>query len=383
MSRAVDMAVADYGDIHGHSVNVGTWYDDLCSSTGGRNAARQIIADRRVVGVLGTSCSGAATAAAPLITDAGMVLISGSNSSPALTSDMEGTASDNWSEGYYRTSLNDLVQGFAMAVYVFEELDAKTVATIDDGDPYTMDLVDAFSRVFTDLGGEVTIRKTVSRGQTDMSRILTDIARQPPDVIYMPIFPPEGNDIAQQIFDFPELYLSWVATADGMLVDNFMEMPESEFTLMSAPSLNFVSRNELTGKTPNDVLREYQREYGEAPSTAFWAHAYDATTLLLSAIEAASYKQGPSSTLVVDLAGIREWLNGTINIRGLTGNLGCGIPFFARDSLNTVIEAIMELGAAADTYGDCGANNVLIIQHTDHRNIEEGKNNVMFEFGAG
>ncbi|MDP6323463.1 MAG: hypothetical protein QGF06_06005, partial [Acidimicrobiales bacterium] len=27
MSRAVDMAVADYGDIHGFSVNAGTWLD--------------------------------------------------------------------------------------------------------------------------------------------------------------------------------------------------------------------------------------------------------------------------------------------------------------------------------------------------------------------
>ena len=105
MSRAVDMAVADYGDIHGHSVNVGTWLDDLCSSDGGQAAAQTIVADESVVGVLGTSCSGAATAAAPLITGAGMVLISGSNTSPALTSDLAGTAGDNWSEGYYRTCL--------------------------------------------------------------------------------------------------------------------------------------------------------------------------------------------------------------------------------------------------------------------------------------
>ena len=35
---------------------------------------------------------------APLITGAGMVLISGSNTSPALTSDLAGTAGANWSE---------------------------------------------------------------------------------------------------------------------------------------------------------------------------------------------------------------------------------------------------------------------------------------------
>ena len=49
MSRAVDMAVADYGDIHGHSVNVGTWLDDLCSSDGGQAAAQTIVADESVI----------------------------------------------------------------------------------------------------------------------------------------------------------------------------------------------------------------------------------------------------------------------------------------------------------------------------------------------
>ncbi|MEC7910025.1 MAG: hypothetical protein VYB02_07450, partial [Actinomycetota bacterium] len=55
MSRAVDMAVADYGDIHGFSVNAGTWLDDLCSSDGGQAAAQTIVADESVIGVLGTS----------------------------------------------------------------------------------------------------------------------------------------------------------------------------------------------------------------------------------------------------------------------------------------------------------------------------------------
>jgi len=99
MTRGVEMAVADYGDIGGHSVNVGTWLDDLCSSDGGQAAAQTIVADESVVGVLGTSCSGAATAAAPLITGSGMVLVSGSNTSPALTSDLAGTAGANYSTG--------------------------------------------------------------------------------------------------------------------------------------------------------------------------------------------------------------------------------------------------------------------------------------------
>ena len=85
--RGARIAVDDFGDIHGWEVNIGTGLDDLCSADGGQAAAQTIVADEDVIGVIGTACSGAATAAAPLISEAGMVMISPSNTSPALTSD--------------------------------------------------------------------------------------------------------------------------------------------------------------------------------------------------------------------------------------------------------------------------------------------------------
>ncbi|MCY3644959.1 MAG: ABC transporter substrate-binding protein, partial [Acidimicrobiaceae bacterium] len=140
IDRATHIAVDDYGPIHGFDVDLGTSLDDLCSNDGGQAAAQQIVADEDVVGVIGTSCSGAAVAAAPLITDAGMVLISGGNTSPALTSDLAGTAGPNYSVGYYRTAHNDLYQGAAMAKFVFGELGISEAAAIHDGDPYTQGL---------------------------------------------------------------------------------------------------------------------------------------------------------------------------------------------------------------------------------------------------
>ena len=74
--NGIRMAVEDYGQIHGFDVEVGTGLDDLCSADGGQAAAQMIVADEDVIGVIGTSCSGAATAAAPLISEAGMVMIS-------------------------------------------------------------------------------------------------------------------------------------------------------------------------------------------------------------------------------------------------------------------------------------------------------------------
>ena len=97
--RGIEAAVADFGDIKGFEVTSGEGLDDLCSAEGGQAAAQQIVADEQVVGVIGTSCSGAAASAAPLISDAGLVMISGSNTSPSLTSDLQGNANENYRPG--------------------------------------------------------------------------------------------------------------------------------------------------------------------------------------------------------------------------------------------------------------------------------------------
>ena len=55
MQRAVAMAVADYGPIKGHNVNLGAGLDSLCTPEGGAAAADTVTGDRRVVGVIGTS----------------------------------------------------------------------------------------------------------------------------------------------------------------------------------------------------------------------------------------------------------------------------------------------------------------------------------------
>ena len=193
IDRATQIAVADYGQIHGFDVDTGTSLDDLCSNDGGQAAAQIIVADEDVVGVIGTSCSGAAVAAAPLITDAGMVLISGGNTSPALTSDLAGNAGPNYSVGYYRTAHNDLYQGAAMAQFVFGQLGISEAAAIHDGDPYTQGLAQAFADAFEAAGGTVTGFSAVNKDDTDMVPVLTEIAAGSPGALFFRSSSPPGT----------------------------------------------------------------------------------------------------------------------------------------------------------------------------------------------
>ena len=98
--KAIVFAVEDYGTIHGFDVNLGVGLDDLCSPEGGMITGSLVIAEGDVVGVVGTNCSAAAAEASPLLTSAGLVLISPSNTAPSLTSDLAGNEGGSHFPGY-------------------------------------------------------------------------------------------------------------------------------------------------------------------------------------------------------------------------------------------------------------------------------------------
>jgi len=353
--RAVRMAVDDYGQIHGHDVSVGTGLDDLCSAEGGQQAAQTIVSDDEVVGVIGTSCSGAAEGAMPLISEDGLVMISASNTAPNLTSDLEGTAGSSYFEGYYRTAHNDLFQGQAAANFVYNNLNLTQVALIHDGDPYTNGLTTAFENAFEELGGTIVLHTAVAREQTDMVPVLTEVAAEGPELIFMPIFPAEATFLVQQAGDVEGLEnVEWMG-ADGISVENFMNLPESENMYFSGPDTQFASNtNESTDLSGDQFLADYESEFGEAPSADFWGHAYDATTMLLEAIEEVGVVDG--DVLHIDRLALREALTAITGYSGLIGEISC------------------------DEFGDCGSSVISIFQHNNLADHQASKANILYTY---
>ncbi len=356
--RGVELAITDYGSVKGFDISMGAGLDDTCSADGGAAAAQTIVADDDIVGVIGTSCSGAATAAAPLIGAANMVMISPSNTSPALTSDKQGNAGANYNEGYYRTAHNDLFQGAAMAEFVFNELGLTTAAAMHDGDPYTEGVASAFRTSFEELGGTVTGFTAIAPTDTDMIPVLTELAVDSPEALFFPLFRPAGDFVADQAPGVSGLEDATLLSSDSLLSIPFFELPQSEGMYFSGPDLGFGGNvNESTGKNADDFLAAYDEAYGEPPSAPFWAHAYDATAILLDAIDAASHIDADGN-LEIDRAGVREYLDGLTDYAGLIGNLSC------------------------DDFGDCGTTKITVVEHTDASNAEEDQNNVIFSFGG-
>ena len=353
--RGVELAIADYGAVKGHDVNMGAGMDDLCSPEGGQAAGQAIAADDKIIGTIGTSCSSAASAAMPLIGAAGQVMISSSNTSSTLTSDLLGTAGVDYVEGYYRTAHNDAFQGEAVADFVFNELGLKKGATIHDGSVYAQGLAAAFAKSFKDLGGEISLETAVNLGDVDMVPVLTDVAAGEPEFLFYPIFMPEGGFIAtdaQKVAGFDSITM---IGADGILADNFMEIPETKGTYLSGPNLDYAGNTSETGTTADDFLAAYNAAYGEDPTAPFWAHSYDATVLLLSAIDAVAVETTDGG-LFIDRQALRDQLKTTANFSGLIGSLSC------------------------DDFGDCGAQRIFVIHNTTPEDIPASKANVVFEW---
>ena len=337
--RAVALALADYGPIKGHNVTMGAGLDSLCTPEGGAAAAQTVIGDRRVVGVIGTSCSAAAVKASPILSEAGLVMLSATNTAPSLTSDLRGNAGADYHPGYYRTANNDLYEAEAVAEFAYHDLGMREMAVIHDGDPYTSGLANAFTVAFEQWGGTVAIA-TVNKGDTDMIPVLTQVAAAGPDGLFLPLFPDESAQIIRQIGQIADLGEVTLIGGAALMDFEFLAIPESEGMYLASPELHFEdSVNEATGKSGSDLAAAYREKYNAAPGSVYMAHAYDATTLLLRAIEEAAVAQG--DTLYIDRARLREALTGTADFSGIVGQLNC------------------------DEFGDCGTGHLHIVHHTD------------------
>lgn len=314
--------------------------DSACTEEGGREAALRIIADPSIVGVIGTNCSLAAKGALPIISEAGWLMISPSNSSPFLTN-ADRDAGGLYQPGYFRTSHNDLFQGALSAQFAANALNVVTVATIDDGDPYTRGLAGAMASTFRSLGGEVVFQGVISKGATEISEIISAIAESGAELVYFPVFTDEATVIAQQLRDAPGLENILMMTADGAFAKSFAQaVGEAAVGL-------YVAAPHVASEAYDDFVETWKREIDEeGPTGGFHAHGYDAANLLLDAAAAVATERA-DGTLVIGRAALREALSAVEDYIGLTGSLTCqeASPY-AGDCATGEALAIFQLGDA-------------------------------------
>jgi branched-chain amino acid transport system substrate-binding protein len=311
----VEVAIALKGQVLGHDVQL-TGEDEGCSAEGGQAAGTKLAADPTIVAVIGTSCSSAARVAVPLLSQAGFVIISASNTAPDLTEE----GNPNNFPGYLRTAHNDTVQGAAAAKFAFEELGVTKAATIHDGSLYAEKLQEVFANTFKEMGGTITTQEAVDPNATDFKSVLTSIASGGPEFIYHPIFVKAGSLIINQAKQVPGLESVYLMGADGMFSPDVVEGAGAavEGTYVSSPDLAAFSADYETVFLP-----KYKELSGvDSPVSIFHAHAFDAANMIFAAIEKVAV-QDADGTLHIPRQALRDAMYATADYPGLTGNLTC------------------------------------------------------------
>jgi branched-chain amino acid transport system substrate-binding protein len=345
-AQSAELAISERGDqLLGHPITLQR-EDSKCSPEGGANAALKVVADPQVLAIVGPICSGAAVSAGEVMSEAGLVMISGANTAPSLTS-IGGERGDDWQPGYFRTTHNDSVKGRAAATFAFEELGVTKAATFNDSEAFSQQLVQVFEQTFKELGGDVVLATAITKGDTDMKPVLTALEVSGAELLFFPLISPEGDLVVEQSREIPGLEKIFLMSDDSLLSEPFIESLSADDVVMFF----------LTPTTPegvDELAAEYEAKFGESLSFTFYSFTYDATNMILNAIEAVAVQE-QDGTLHIGRQALRDAIYATSDFEGVTGSITC------------------------DEFGDCGTSKLSVIRlDGTTADVDAVKSNVVY-----
>ena len=210
-----------------------------------------------------------------------MPMITASATAEMITYDAE---EDHVYSNVFRTCFIDPFQGEKMAEYAGEVLSAKTAAVLYDiGNDYSIGLKEAFEAKCAEIGIEVVDVEGFAAGDVDFNSQLTNILAKAPDVIFTPIYYPEGGLVISQARALG--IASTFLAGDGFAnVCGYASASDLEGTVYCSAY--------ASGSSPEIAAFEaaYVEKYGSDTLNMFAANAYDAAIVLCNALTVAEGK---------------------------------------------------------------------------------------------
>jgi branched-chain amino acid transport system substrate-binding protein len=313
--RAIQIAFKDHGGmIAGHPIKFST-EDDGCNSEGGQTAATKLAANPNTVVVIGPACSSAATPGAPILWKQGIMDIATATTAPKLTAPDRKPEYD----GYVRTVYSDLDQGKADATYVYNVMKGRKVVTIHDGSPFAQQLAAVMADNFKKLGGTVLSVEAIAPTDVDMHPLLTRIATEKPDVVYLPIFVAATAQIIRQKSEVSGLEHTTFLGSSGVMAPDLISAagPAVVGFKITYPDVSI----EALGKGYPAFVEKYKDMFGEGPISGYNANAYDGATMAIMAIEKVAVTAADGTTYIGKKA-LHDAIYAT-KFEGLSGPIAC------------------------------------------------------------
>jgi len=244
--------------------------DDQADPKVGTTVAQKLV-DAHVAAVIGHLNSGVSIPASEIYNKAGIPMISGSATNPALT--------ERGMKTVFRTVGRDDQQGPAIASYIAHELKGKKVALIDDKTAYGQGLADEVEKTLKADKVSVVTREHTTDKDTDFKAVLTKIKSKSPDVVFHGGMDATGGPLLKQA---RELGIKAVfAFGDGACTDEMGKLAgkAAEGMVCSQAGLP----REAASK---EFVDAFTAKYGEIKQYA--PYFYDATLAVIEAMKKAN-----------------------------------------------------------------------------------------------
>jgi len=309
ISQGAQIAIIDAGEIEGFAFELIT-EDDGGTPEGGASVANKLVADPSVVAIAGHIFSGATEAAIPIYEDKGIPMMSPSATNPPLT--------ERGSKVFNRVAFTDAAQGKFAAEYLYNELGARNLAVMHDGQSYGQGLAEVVSTRFSELGGEIVATEAITPAETDYTAPLSAVAARNPDAVYYGGYVQEAVVLANQ---WTQSGLEGVTFfgCDGTYGEDFITRSGANGEGAYAVALVPAASEAVT--TFNAT---YQNEFGATAGSLspFTWNAYDSTATLTYAVKEVAFL-GDNGNLFIPRGALVDAVRGLENFQGLSGTLTC------------------------------------------------------------
>lgn len=247
--------------------------DDTCKPVKATTKAAKMVA-KGVIAVIGHTCSGATLAALNIYSDANIIVISPSATTPALT------RSGNY-PNFLRTIAPDDAQAKRQVDFALDQLNSKKIAVIHDKGVYGKGLAEAVKGLIKSSGkAEVVLYAGLSPASVSYADIALKIKLLKADTVIFGGYHPVAVQIVTYIrkIKLKTAFISGDAIKDGSFIAGAGKYADGVYA--TAPK--------DTSKLPHSIaaIEAYRKAFQSEPGP-FYLNAYAATLALANAAEKA------------------------------------------------------------------------------------------------
>ena len=258
---------------------------------------RKLIANDKVVAILGEFASSRSLEGGPICQENKIPMISPGSTNPKVT---------EIGDYIFRTCFLDSFQGMVMARFALSKGYTKAAILVDEKQDYSKGLAQYFKEVFTKNGGQIVKEQSYCNGDKDFKAQLTSIKATKPDVVFLPGYYNEvaliGRQARQLGIKTPFM------GGDGWEGDALLKIAGN--TLDGGFfSTHFSADNQ--DPQVQGFIEKYKAKYGVVPDCQA-ALGYDTVRILAEAIQRAGSAEPKA---------IRDAIAATKDYPGITGKI--------------------------------------------------------------